>query len=50
VVLKSLLDDDELRARLAVGARVSATRFGWDRAAAEMLDVYERARKRHAAR
>jgi D-inositol-3-phosphate glycosyltransferase len=50
VVLKSLLDDDELCARLAAGARESATRFGWDRAAAEMLDVYERARKHHATR
>ena len=50
VVLKSLLDDDELRARLAVGARESATRFGWDRAAAEMLAVYERARKHHTTR
>jgi D-inositol-3-phosphate glycosyltransferase len=50
VVLKSLLDDDELRTRLAAGARESATRFGWDRAAAEMLDVYERARKYHATR
>ncbi|MEV0892084.1 D-inositol-3-phosphate glycosyltransferase [Promicromonospora sp. NPDC050262] len=47
LVLKSLLDDDELRARLAVGARDSATRFGWDRAADEMLDVYEQARKHH---
>ncbi|PUB27833.1 D-inositol-3-phosphate glycosyltransferase [Promicromonospora sp. AC04] len=50
LVLKSLLDDDELRARLAVGARESATRFGWDRAADEMLDVYEQARKHHTAR
>lgn len=49
LVLKSLLDDDALRARLAVGARESAARFGWDRAAEEMLDVYEQARKRHAA-
>ncbi|MEU4364559.1 D-inositol-3-phosphate glycosyltransferase [Promicromonospora sp. NPDC023987] len=45
LALKSLLDDDALRARLAVGARASATRFGWDRAAEEMLDVYESARK-----
>lgn len=50
VVLKSLLDDDELRAFLAVGARESATRFGWDRAAADMLEVYELARKHHATR
>jgi D-inositol-3-phosphate glycosyltransferase len=48
LVLKSLLDDDELRSRLAAGARGSATRFGWDRAADEILDVYERARKHHA--
>jgi D-inositol-3-phosphate glycosyltransferase len=48
LALKSLLDDDELRARLAAGARESGTRFGWDRAADEMLDVYERARKHHA--
>ncbi|WP_036964057.1 glycosyltransferase, partial [Promicromonospora kroppenstedtii] len=48
LALKSLLDDDELRARLAAGARHSGTRFGWDRAADEMLDVYERARKHHA--
>ncbi|GAB2470935.1 D-inositol-3-phosphate glycosyltransferase [Promicromonospora xylanilytica] len=48
LVLKSLLDDDALRARLAVGACASAARFGWDRAAAEMLDVYEDARKHHA--
>ncbi len=50
LVLKSLLDDDELRARLGVGARDSATRFGWDRAADEVLDVYEQARKHHAAK
>jgi D-inositol-3-phosphate glycosyltransferase len=50
LVLKSLLDDDTLRARLAVGARASATRFGWDRAADEILDVYEQARKHHATR
>ncbi|MFD2027779.1 D-inositol-3-phosphate glycosyltransferase [Promicromonospora aerolata] len=50
LVLKSLLDDDALRARLAVGARTSATRFGWDRAADEVLDVYEQARKHHATR
>jgi D-inositol-3-phosphate glycosyltransferase len=50
LVLKSLLDDDALRARLAVGARASATRFGWDRAADEILDVYEQARKHHATR
>ncbi|WP_369369965.1 D-inositol-3-phosphate glycosyltransferase [Promicromonospora sp. Populi] len=48
LVLKCLLDDDERRARLAVGARASATRFGWDRAADEMLAVYEQARKHHA--
>lgn len=50
LVLKSLLDDDALRARLAVGARASATRFGWDRAADEILDVYEQARKHHSTR
>lgn len=50
LVLKSLLDDDVLRARLAVGARASSTRFGWDRAADEILDVYEQARKHHATR
>jgi D-inositol-3-phosphate glycosyltransferase len=50
LVLKSLLDDDEWRARLAAGARDSATRFGWDRAAEQMLDVYEHARKHHATR
>jgi D-inositol-3-phosphate glycosyltransferase len=50
LVLKSLLDDDGLRARLAVGARASSTRFGWDRAADEILDVYEQARKHHATR
>jgi D-inositol-3-phosphate glycosyltransferase len=50
LVLKSLLDDDALRARLAVGARESAARFAWDRAAEEMLDVYEQARKHHATR
>ncbi|GAA4694603.1 D-inositol-3-phosphate glycosyltransferase [Promicromonospora umidemergens] len=49
LVLKSLLDDDALRARLAVGARASATRFAWDRAADEMLDVYEEARKHRRA-
>ncbi|MFC8800552.1 D-inositol-3-phosphate glycosyltransferase [Promicromonospora sp. NPDC057138] len=50
LVLKSLLDDDELRARLAAGALASAARFGWDRAADEILTVYEQARKYHAAR
>ncbi|MDR7383758.1 D-inositol-3-phosphate glycosyltransferase [Promicromonospora iranensis] len=50
LVLKSLLDDDTLRARLAVGARASAARFGWDRAADEILDVYEQARKHHTTR
>jgi D-inositol-3-phosphate glycosyltransferase len=50
LALKSLLDDDELRACLAAGARVSATRFGWDRAAVEIVAVYEQARKHHAAR
>lgn len=50
LVLKSLLDDDEFRARLAAGARASADRFGWDRAASEILTVYERARKHHATR
>lgn len=50
LVLKGLLDDETLRARLAVGARASATRFGWDRAADEILDVYEQARKHHATR
>ncbi|MFC4631262.1 D-inositol-3-phosphate glycosyltransferase [Promicromonospora alba] len=50
LVLKSLLDDDALRAGLAVGARASSTRFGWDRAADEILDVYEQARKHHSTR
>ncbi|WP_129786010.1 D-inositol-3-phosphate glycosyltransferase [Promicromonospora panici] len=50
LALKSLLDDDELRACLATGARASATRFGWDRAAEEIVAVYEQARKHHAAR
>lgn len=50
LALKTLLDDDAVRDRLASGARASAARFGWDRTADEMLDVYERARKRHAAR
>lgn len=50
VALKTLLDDDVARERLAAGARASAARFGWDRTAEEMLDVYERARKRHAGR
>ncbi|MCP2266481.1 D-inositol-3-phosphate glycosyltransferase [Promicromonospora thailandica] len=50
LALKTLLDDDVVRGRLAEGARASAARFGWDRTAEEMLDVYERARKRHAAR
>jgi D-inositol-3-phosphate glycosyltransferase len=50
LALKTLLDDDELRAHLATGARASATRFGWDRAADEILGVYEQARKYHATR
>jgi D-inositol-3-phosphate glycosyltransferase len=50
LALKCLLDDDELRAHLATGARASASRFGWDRAADEILAVYERARKYHATR
>lgn len=50
LVLKSLLDDDALRVGLAVGARASSTRFGWDRAADEILDVYEQARKHHSTR
>lgn len=50
LALKCLLDDDGRRARLADGARDSATRFGWDRAADQMLDVYEQARKQHSAR
>ena len=50
LVLKSLLDDDELRGHLAAGARASATRFGWDRAGDEILTVYERARKHHSGR
>lgn len=50
LALKSLLDDDALRAHLAAGARESAARFGWDRAADEILDVYEQARKHHATR
>ncbi|MFI9488203.1 D-inositol-3-phosphate glycosyltransferase [Promicromonospora sp. NPDC052451] len=50
LALKTLLDDDAVRERLAAGARASAARFGWDRTAEETLDVYERARKRHAAR
>ncbi|GGM19228.1 D-inositol-3-phosphate glycosyltransferase [Promicromonospora citrea] len=50
VALKTLLDDDVARERLAAGARASAARFGWDRTAEEVLDVYERARKRHAGR
>lgn len=50
LVLKGLLDDDELRARLAAGARASASRFSWDRAADEVLAVYEQARKHHATR
>ncbi|WP_423463012.1 D-inositol-3-phosphate glycosyltransferase [Promicromonospora sp. MS192] len=50
LALKTLLDDDGVRERLAAGARASAARFGWDRTAEETLDVYERARKRHAAR
>lgn len=50
LALKSLLDDDELRAHLSAGARESAARFGWDRAADEILDVYEQARKHHVTR
>lgn len=50
VALKTLLDDDVARERLAAGARASAARFGWDRTAEEVLDVYERARERHAGR
>ncbi|HEV6953590.1 MAG TPA: D-inositol-3-phosphate glycosyltransferase [Promicromonospora sp.] len=47
LALKTLLDDDVARERMAAGARASAARFGWDRTAEEMLHVYEQARKRH---
>lgn len=49
-VLEDLLADDDRRAALGVGARATAERFGWDRAAREMLDVYARAAKVRAAR
>lgn len=49
-VLEDLLADDDRRAALGAGARATAERFGWDRAAREMLDVYARAAKVRAAR
>ncbi|MBN1287334.1 MAG: glycosyltransferase family 4 protein [Anaerolineae bacterium] len=38
--LLRLLDDDALRARLGEGARRHAQANGWDRAAAQVMDVY----------
>ncbi|ACZ31979.1 UDP-N-acetylglucosamine [Xylanimonas cellulosilytica DSM 15894] len=49
-VLGALLADDGRRARLAAGARAASRRFGWDEAAAAMLDVYAQATKRRPAR
>ncbi|WP_179951108.1 D-inositol-3-phosphate glycosyltransferase [Xylanimonas oleitrophica] len=48
--LGALLADDERRAALGAGAARSAQRFGWDAAAAAVLDVYELARKTRATR
>ncbi|MBD5786690.1 D-inositol-3-phosphate glycosyltransferase [Cellulosimicrobium terreum] len=48
--LGDLLADDERRARLGRGARRASERYGWDVAAARMLDVYAAAAKVRAAR
>jgi D-inositol-3-phosphate glycosyltransferase len=48
--LGALLADDARRARLAAGARAASTRFGWDEAAASILDVYGQAAKAHGHR
>jgi D-inositol-3-phosphate glycosyltransferase len=42
--LRRMLLDDDLRARLAHGARLRAGRFSWEDTAERTLDVYERAR------
>lgn len=49
-VLADLLDDAERRARLREGAARAGASFGWDEAAASMLEVYRVAREaRHAS-
>jgi D-inositol-3-phosphate glycosyltransferase len=42
--LGRVLLDDQLRARLAAGARARAGAFSWEDTAEHTLDVYERAR------
>jgi glycosyltransferase involved in cell wall biosynthesis len=41
--MRTLLDDDGLRARMSGAALDSAKQFGWDRAASRYLEVYRRA-------
>ncbi|WP_125776417.1 D-inositol-3-phosphate glycosyltransferase [Antribacter gilvus] len=49
-VLSDLLADAPRRAVLGAGARRSAERFGWERAARQMIEVYEHAAKVRAGR
>jgi D-inositol-3-phosphate glycosyltransferase len=44
--LRRVIVDDELRARLAEGARHQASKFSWDETAARTLAVYQQARSR----
>jgi D-inositol-3-phosphate glycosyltransferase len=47
--LRRVLTDDDLRRRLAAGAREQATLFSWDATAEATLKVYDRARSSLAA-
>ncbi|WP_100349895.1 D-inositol-3-phosphate glycosyltransferase [Luteimicrobium subarcticum] len=47
---ETLLADPGRRAELRAAALASSTRFGWDRAAKELLGVYEQAARARAAR